>query len=110
MSADVEEITDESFEQEVINSDLPVVLDLWAPWCGPCKMVSPVLESLAEENAGKVKVCKLNVDGNVETAARFGISGIPTVLFFKDGEEVKRLIGVQPKATYQETVNQLIGS
>jgi thioredoxin 2 len=91
-------VTDATFAAEVEHSPLPVLLDLWAPWCGPCQMLAPVLEELAEEMAGRVRVAKLNVDENPRTASRFSVRGIPTLLVLKAGQEVDRIVGVQPKA------------
>jgi thioredoxin 1 len=110
MSAAVLEVSDAAFEKEVLKSDLPVMLDMWAPWCGPCRMVSPVIDNLAEANAGKIKACKVNVDDNPGTASRYGITSIPTVLLFKGGKEVPRLrmVGVQPKATYQSAIDEVL--
>lgn len=95
--ANIQEITDANFEQEVLKSDLPVVIDFWAEWCGPCRMVAPIVEELSEEYNGKVKFGKLDVDANSNTPAKFGIRSIPTLLIFKGGEEVGRLIGAKPK-------------
>ena len=90
-------VTDARFADDVARSPLPVLLDLWAEWCGPCHMVAPTIEKLAAELAGRVRVAKLNIDDNPRTAARFGVQSIPTLLILKDGQEVDRLIGVQPK-------------
>jgi len=111
VSEAVVEVTDETFESEVLKSELPVAVDMWAPWCGPCRMVSPTIEELASENSGKLKTCKMNVDENQEAAARYGISAIPSVLFFKDGAEVQnlRMIGAQPKSEYQKAIDKLTG-
>lgn len=90
-------VTDATFAAEVEHSPLPVLLDLWAPWCGPCLMLAPVLEQLAAELAGRVRVAKLNIDENPLTAGRFNVRSIPTLLVFKGGQEVDRIVGVQPK-------------
>ena len=91
-------VTDATFAAEVERSPLPVLLDMWAPWCGPCQMIAPVLEEIATEMAGRVRVGKLNVDENPATATRFNVSSIPTLLVLKAGREVERVVGVQPKA------------
>ena len=90
-------VTDASFAQEVERSPVPVLVDAWAPWCGPCHMIAPVIDQLAIELAGRVRVVKLNVDENPQTAARFDLRSIPTLLVLKDGREIDRLVGVQPK-------------
>jgi thioredoxin 2 len=90
-------VTDASFAQDVERSPVPVLVDAWAPWCGPCHMIAPVIDQLASELAGRVRVVKLNVDDNPRTAARFDLRSIPTLLVLKDGREVDRLVGVQPK-------------
>ena len=91
-------VTEATFAAEVERSPLPVLVDLWAPWCGPCRMIAPALEQLATEMAGRVRIAKVNVDENPGMSARFGVQGIPTLLVFKDGREVDRLVGAHPKA------------
>ena len=86
-----------NFDSEVLKSDIPVLVDFWAPWCGPCKMLTPIIETLANEYAGKVKVAKVNVDDNQELASQFNIRGIPTVMVFKGGAVVSSLVGMQPR-------------
>ncbi len=97
-------VTDSTFEAEVERSPLPVLLDLWADWCGPCHMLAPTIEQLATELAGRVKVAKLDIDANPHTASRFGVRSIPTLLVLKNGREVGRLVGVQSKETIRSLV------
>ncbi|HYM80276.1 MAG TPA: thioredoxin [Candidatus Limnocylindria bacterium] len=92
-------VTDQSFEQEVLQSPVPVLVDFWAAWCGPCKQIAPTVEQIAEEYAGKLKVVKLDVDQNIEVSTRFGIQGIPTLMVFKGGQVVEKLVGAYPKNT-----------
>lgn len=91
------EITDASFKSEVTDSPVPVLVDFWAPWCGPCKMIAPVLEEIAKEYEGKAKIVKINIDDNQNTAAQFGVRSIPTLILFKNGNEVEKIIGAQGK-------------
>ncbi|MCF8060911.1 MAG: thioredoxin [Deltaproteobacteria bacterium] len=106
--ADILQVTDETFENEIVNSDLPALVDFWAAWCGPCKMVGPVVEELAKEYEGKVKVAKMDVDQNRETPGRFGIRNIPTLIFFKGGEVANTIIGAQPKSAIEEEIKKLL--
>lgn len=101
-------VTDQTFEEEVIKSSQPVLVDIWAPWCGPCRMVEPVVESLSEKYKDRVKFCKLNVDENPGTAAKYRIMSIPTMLFFKDGEAVDTVIGAVPESVLQPKVDKLL--
>jgi thioredoxin len=99
--------TDDNFEQEVLKSDKPVLVDFWASWCGPCQIMGPIIEELAEELKDKFLIGKLNVDENRETAAKFGIMSIPTLIIFKDGKEAKQLIGVQAKESLKEELEKV---
>ncbi len=104
----VKELSDRDFETEVLQSTEPVLVDFWAPWCGPCRMVAPVVEEIAKENAGNVKVTKINIDDSPNTAAAYGISSIPTIMIFKNGEISDRFVGVQPKKRLQEAIDQVM--
>ncbi|KNE85201.1 thioredoxin [Aggregatibacter aphrophilus] len=100
--------SDATFVADVVNSDVPVLLDFWAPWCGPCKMIAPILDDLAVEFAGKVKIVKINIDDNQATPAQFGVRSIPTLLLFKDGKLVATQVGALPKNQLAAFINQNI--
>ena len=101
-------VTDATFDTEVMQSGLPVLVDLWAPWCGPCRMVGPVVESLAEKYDGKFKFCKVNVDENRQTASSYNVMSIPTLIFFKDGKAVDTVVGAVPESLLQEKIDKLL--
>ncbi|SFU29357.1 thioredoxin [Pustulibacterium marinum] len=102
------EITDATFDEVVLKSDKPVMVDFWAAWCGPCRMVAPIIEELSSEYDGKAVVGKVDVDANQEFAAKYGVRNIPTVLVFQNGEVVGRQVGVAPKDTYSEALDSLL--
>jgi thioredoxin 1 len=97
MDGSVTEVTDNNFEAEVLESDVPVLVDFWAPWCGPCRMVGPVVEEIASEKSGQLKVVKMNTDENQQTSISYNIMSIPTLILFRHGQEAKRVIGAYPK-------------
>jgi len=103
--ADVKHVIDASFDAEVLKSDLPVLVDFWAPWCGPCKMIAPVLEKLAGDYDGKLKVCKVNTDESPETPGKYDIHGIPTLIIFKQGKEAERMVGFMPEPALRAKIN-----
>ena len=105
----VPEFDDNNFDSEVLQSSQPVLVDFWAPWCGPCRQIAPLIEQLAGENAGSIKVGKLNVDESPNTAQSYDVSSIPTLIFFKDGGPVERLVGLQPKSRLQDTIDSIKG-
>ena len=102
------EITDANFDELVLKSDKPVMVDFWSEWCGPCRMLGPIIEEVSKDYEGKAIVGKLDVDSNQEFAAKFGVRNIPTVLVFKDGELVNRQVGVSPKNVYTESIDALL--
>lgn len=103
--AGVVELTDDNFESEVLQSDKPVLVDFWAPWCGPCKMIAPTIDQLAKDNSAKIRVGKMNIDDSPGTPARYGISAIPTLLVFNNGEVVQRFTGITPKDQLQRALD-----
>ena len=102
------EVNGNNFQREVLESSIPVLVDFWAPWCMPCRMLAPTIEKLAEENQGKLKVCKLNTDENQNISAKYGIQGIPTLIVFKEGKEVGRTVGVMSKEKLQEKLDAIL--
>lgn len=100
--------TDDNFEEEALKSDLPVVVDFWAAWCGPCRMIAPIVEELADEYEGKIKIGKLDVDENQGVAIKYGVRSIPTVLFLKGGQVVDTVIGAVPKSMFVEKLTKLV--
>lgn len=101
-------LTEENFSKEVLESDKTVLVDFWAPWCGPCKMLSPVVEELASEYEGKAKICKLNTDENMNLASKFQITSIPCIIIFKGGVQVQKLVGFRPKADIKKVLDDVI--
>ena len=106
--ADVLNVSDENFDVEVLRSELPVLLDLWAPWCGPCKAIAPTVEALAGEYDGQLKVVKLNVDDNPKTPANYNVRGIPNLILFKGGEVQEQIVGAVPRAKLEAAIKNLI--
>jgi thioredoxin 1 len=108
MSSEPIHVTDQAFEQAVLKSNVPVIVDFWAPWCGPCKMVAPILDKLAMEYAGKVVIAKVNTDDNPEWAGKYGVQGIPTMLFIANGKVIHRQVGALPERMLREAVTQFL--
>ena len=104
------DVTDTTFETEVLNSELPVLTDFWAPWCGPCRAIGPVVEELAAEYAGRLKVSRVNIDENPRTPARYGVQGIPNLILFQNGEVKKQMVGAVPKALIEKAIQGEIGA
>lgn len=107
-SENIHEVTDREFQTEVIEEDLPVLIDFWAPWCAPCRAIAPDVEALAASYAGRLKVCKMNVDENPETPTKYGVRGIPTLLVFKAGQVVDQVVGRVPKSKLEEMVQKAV--
>ena len=101
-------VTDAAFEQAVLQSEIPVIVDFWAPWCGPCKMIAPILDKLATEKAGHLVIAKVNTDENPEWAMKFGVQGIPTMLFVANGKVVYRQVGAMPEPMLRDTIDQFV--
>lgn len=106
--AQVAEVTDQTFEQEVLQADQPVLIDFWAPWCGPCKMIAPIVDELAEEYGGRLKVVKMNVDHNPQTPSRYGVRGIPNLILFKNGQVVDQIVGAVPKQQLVKAIDRVV--
>ena len=108
MSSSAAPVTDSSFPTEVLESSVPVLVDFWAPWCGPCRMVAPVVDEIAEQYEGQIKVVKLNTDENPQVASQYGIRSIPTLMIFKDGQRVDMVVGAVPKTTLANTLEKYL--
>ena len=108
--ANIKEVDEQTFQSEVLESDVPVLVDFWAPWCGPCQMVAPMLEAVAEKMGDKLKVVKMNTDENMNTAQNYQIMAIPSLLVFKKGEVVERIVGVQPQPQLEAQLQEIIAS
>ena len=101
-------VTDQTFEEEVLKSEIPVLVDFWAEWCGPCKIIAPILDELSTEYEGKLKIAKVDVDSNAEKAGEYGVRGIPTLLIFKSGEPADQVVGAVPKATLKARIDKVL--
>lgn len=106
--ADIQQVSDDSFEREVLQSDLPVLIDFWAPWCGPCKAIAPIVDDLAKEYAGRLKVVKMNVDDNPRTPSRYGVRGIPNLILFKGGQVRDQIVGAVPKTQLVKAITEVV--
>ena len=110
MSENIDHITDDTFDNEVLKSDVPVLVDFWAPWCGPCLALGPIMESIARDRAGAVKVVKINVDENARVAGRMGIRSIPSVMLFHEGELKEMMVGSRPQSAFDEMIERVLPS
>ena len=106
--ADVAEVTDQNFEQEVLNSDQPAIIDFWAEWCGPCRTIAPIIKELAAQYGDQVKIVKMDIDANTNTPGKYGVRAIPTVLAFKGGQVVDQIQGARPKSDFEEMIKKLV--
>jgi thioredoxin 1 len=108
MAENITAVTDDSFENDVLKSPLPVLIDFWAPWCGPCRAIAPIVDELAGEYAGKLKIVKMNVDDNPRTPARYGVRGIPNLILFKNGEVQQQIVGAVPKTHLVKAISTVV--
>ena len=108
MADNIAQVSDDSFDSEVLKSPVPVLIDFWAPWCGPCQAVAPIVDELAGEYAGKLKIVKMNVDDNPRTPARYGVRGIPNLILFKNGEVQQQIVGAVPKAHLVKAISTVV--
>ncbi len=106
--ADIQQVSDSSFDGDVLKADLPVLIDFWAPWCGPCRAIAPIVEELAGEYDGKLKIVKMNVDDNPQTPAQYGVRGIPNLILFKGGEVKQQIVGAVPKAHLVKAIDDIV--
>jgi thioredoxin 1 len=108
MAENITQVSDDSFDSEVLKASLPVLIDFWAPWCGPCRAIAPIVDQLATEYAGKIKIVKMNVDDNPRTPANYGVRGIPNLILFKDGQVQQQIVGAVPKAHLVKAISAVV--